>query len=699
MEEEMEEQNMTPKRVFIGLVWLIVLLVGVTWGGTVDEKQSALRSLIQKAGNAYDDAACLSSLRELQKQPDLDVAFKSDLDKTVAQIARWMEDKDLSYFRQQITRTLDYDFGIAKDSPLYPLTCLYRGRMLAWYTLEGLNWPDKKKERVFLDKIRGLFEQAARAFPQNQIARMYLGDPIPPAKLYAVPPGAPEWAVWQREGLERLADIIEWWIAHRMRATGEYGGGWEDDCEMWRWWVPVLIGFDGPKITDAQTRFSDALMSRPQMSKGYAEYMADVEHTGENTFDTITPMMHLRPDDPVWSKRALRLAELMETLWAGRNERGFLQFKSTYFTVDKISPNPQYACDSVYHLRAVQPAVLYWQRTRDPHLTSLFSAWMDTWVDAAARSERGKPAGIIPSTIHWPDGRVGGVPNEWWDPRNAGQPVLYFFPSAMGMMTDVLLLTHHITGHEKYLQPVRSMARARLKYLSAPPPEPMEPGSEAWCASRINMSSTMAKYRLLTGREEFDDLFAREAVPYMRFRLTGDRGALAEALRANAESLRVNFAGYTSEVRYTDRGLGFPRLFAPGMLFPDGISRIRRPEPDLLYSTATGDPGGALYFPLNAVRWMTPPRDLAALVTDSGTDRLTAELFHFGDKPRAMEAELYLLAAGNYTFRLSSGKAGESAPDVTHAFTVCGPRTRISFELPPQRLCTMLIRKEEPARR
>ena len=29
-------------------------------------------------------------------------------------------------------------------------------------------------------------------------------------------------------------------------------------------------------------------------------------------------MMHLRPDDPVWKGRALRLAELMRDCWTGR---------------------------------------------------------------------------------------------------------------------------------------------------------------------------------------------------------------------------------------------------------------------------------------------------------------------------------------------------------------------------------------------
>ena len=117
----------------------------------------------------------------------------------------------------------------------------------------------------------------------------------------------------------------------------------------------------------------------------------------------------------------MRLAELMETVWTGRNKQGMLQFKSTYFTATEVHPDPQKACDTPYHVRAIQPALLYWQRTGDPMLTSLFTEWMDTWVDATARQENDKPAGIIPAALHWPEGTVGGLSPDWWDPRNHGE--------------------------------------------------------------------------------------------------------------------------------------------------------------------------------------------------------------------------------------------------------------------------------------
>jgi hypothetical protein len=228
-------------------------------------------------------------------------------------------------------------------------------------------------------------------------------------------------------------------------------------------------------------------------------------------------------------------------------------------------------------------------------------AMMNTWVDAAARSERGKPAGIIPSAIHWPDGRIGGLPDEWWDPRNHGEYTLYLWPSAMGLMTDTLLLTWHMTGDEKYLAPLRSMAAIQLKHLKDPPASPPDDGSEAWRAQNMDgLTETVTKYAFLTGSSEFDDLLARRTTPYMRYRRQGGHDPLTESLKQTADALRVNFEGYTSEVRYTDRVLRFPTLFGgDGMVSKTDIP-VRSPDTSLLYSTVAG--------PRTRIQFTLPPK-------------------------------------------------------------------------------------------
>ena len=85
----------------------------------------------------------------------------------------------------------------------------------------------------------------------------------------------------------------------------------------------------------------------------------------------------------------------------------------------------------------------------------------------------------------------------------------------MSLMTNTLLLTSHMTGDLSYLEPVRTMAAARERFLANPVEDP-EPGTEAWCASRMSVASTLAKYRLLTGDAAFDNLLLKDANGYVR---------------------------------------------------------------------------------------------------------------------------------------------------------------------------------------
>jgi hypothetical protein len=258
----------------------------------------------------------------------------------------------------------------------------------------------------------------------------------------------------------------------------------------------------------------------------------------------------------------------------------------------------------------------------------------------------------------------------------------------MSMMTRTLLLTAHMSGDESFLEPVRAMARIRAEYLAHPVEDPA-PGTAAWCASKMGfLAETLAKYRLLTGDPAFDPLLERDANGYVRFRLGGDRAGLVADLRRQAEAYRVNREAFCEEVRWTDRLVAFRRYANDFLEEP-----LPAVDPGFVYGTVTGDPGGALYFPMNAVRWKTRPDDIAALVTDSGTDRFAAELFHFGEDTRHMGAELFMLARGAYRWSLASGAGKVLA---TSSLEVSGPRASIRFELPARVLCTLTVGPSSP---
>jgi len=660
----------------------------------ISEKQDDLTRRVVLIGNEESDSIQLEMIRELINDGELSLSDRQDAEIISKLIDNWIHNPRIEFFDDSVRKFGHYPIDIETGSPFYPLVLYYQTRMLIWVAFEhGHIWSIPVKREEVTGEVKLNFENLHKIFPENKIISMYLGEIYPTKSPIAFDTNAPAWANDQREAIERLAEIINWWIDNRHLDNGEYGGGWGDDCEMWRFWQPVLIGFHDSKVEAAQERFSKALMAQPHMAKGYTNRLSDVEHTAEDGADAITPMMLLQPNNLEWTNKALQLYSLMDTLWTGINVRGQLQFKSTYFTSDSVDLTDRKACGTVYHPRAVQPLLLYWQRTGDPKVGKLLLRWLSTWVDAAAREERGKPAGVIPSAIHWPDGNVGGISPNWWEPDNYVNNTLYSWPSAMTMMTQSILLAFHMSQDSTFLEPIRSMANVRQYFLDHRSLEPTIPGSKLWCGERLGiLSNVLFKYQILTNNNDFDSLIQRSHSPYMHFRLYQDDTALFTNFKQTAKALRDNFPGYTQEVRFTDRVLKFPHLFSATKLFPNLAEPILIPDTKTLLSSLTGEPGDGLYFPMHAVRWLTKPEKIAALVHQSSSESFKAELYHFGEKERLFDAELYLLNQGEYESKLIDVESG--AVLMKSIFLVTESTVRINIILPPRQLCNLRIERK-----
>ncbi len=189
---------------------------------------SALQ-LLEQAGNTESERERRSALEKLAAVPALDEAARQEASAMAEFVRRWNE-SSLKFYGQdpQVkgkgARALGaYDFGVPEGSPLRPIAELYRGRMLAWMLIENSTVRTHPVEsRWFKDEAIKSFRAAERAFPKNRIAGMYQGRAIPWPREYAAVAGAPEWAVLQREQLERLREIILWWIEHRQKPDGRF---------------------------------------------------------------------------------------------------------------------------------------------------------------------------------------------------------------------------------------------------------------------------------------------------------------------------------------------------------------------------------------------------------------------------------------------------------------------------------------------
>lgn len=541
--------------------------------------------------------------------------------------------------------------------------------------------PDKKA--AFVNEATRCFAEAKSAFSDNSLLQIYAGENLPWPTIAAPDPRAPAWANSQRRALECLHDVIRWWIAERQIPNGEFGGAWGDDVEMWRWWAPVLIGFADPIVDAAQRRLADGNLRRPALADGYTRELTDVEHTAEETADTITPMLHLAAHDPAWAERAERLLALADELWWGKNEQGKLQFRHIDFNSRRLGTDPGRAYDTALHLRVVEAALLLWQHSKDPGIGRKLTSWFRTWAEAAASTDNGKPAGIVPAALRWPDGLVGSERRGWIGPDLGNDPMtgIYSWPHhPVAEMTTALLQTYELTGDTTYLDPLMTMARRRAAHL-ADGDRDGPVGSAAWADHRLGqvVSDALAKWRQLHADGRFDHLLLADANGYVRFRLANDETTLARELEQTARLLSYNWPMFTTETRFTDRVLAFNTRWPPAV---ETFGRTEPIDTGMLYSMVTGDLGGVQHFPLNAVRWLAEPRDLAIRVIAADHRQFVVEIYSFCDQPRTLEAKLLLLQPGNYRFTLSSSDGQQEAESVTLSAT----ERRLKAALPSRTL-------------
>lgn len=691
----------------LALAFVLVFAAGALGSPPLRAADSATTavSLIAAAGNAQTETERLAHLRALaaraEREPQLlDSATRADLASLIPIVAAWAEGHTRAaaavargegaahrylhdFFNQQAQKFEPvYPPQPHTASRLYPLWAFYRGRFLTWAMIEHSSIGSVPARRIrFLDEAERCFDVARAAFPHNPILGIYAGKNLPAPNLSPSDARAPAWANHQRRALEQIHAIIRWWIAERQLPNGEFGGNWGDDVEMWRWWAPVLIGFDDPLVNAAQERLARGNLARPVMAAGYTSQLTDVEHTAEETADTLTPLLHSAPDDPAAARSVHRLLELADAVWWGRNERGQLQFKHIDFNHAQLGADPGRAYDTAYHLRVLQPVLLLWQRSGDPALGQPITRWLRTWAEAALSRDNGKPSGIVPAALQWPSGLVGSAERGWIGPHLARDPMMdiYSWPHRpVAAMTAALLQAHVQTGDALFLEPLLKMAALRRAHLAAGDRDGA-PGSAAWAAHRLPqiINDALAKWRTLTGDARFDDLLLADASGYVQRAFGGSDVALTAELSALADTLSVNWPMFTDEVRFTDRVLSFPHAWP--RTAATGLKRI---DTGLLYSAVTGDPGSVETFPLNGARWHTLPRELAVLVTENRRERFAAELYHFGHDERALAVSLLTLEPGDYSWTLTQADGVRIAEGKTN---LTNGHRRLHLVLPPQR--------------
>ncbi|MEC8381088.1 MAG: hypothetical protein VXZ96_12230 [Myxococcota bacterium] len=555
------------------------------------------------------------------------------------------------------------------SSVLKPMWEMYRGRMLIWTAIENGLLSD-----TFYQEGLTLLESAHAAYPDNPILPMYLGEKV--AWTHPdLPETAPTWVHQQHQAMSSLGEIIDFWITDRQAPDGQFGGGWGDDVEMWRWWSPILLGYDDETLTDAQRLLAEGIFDLERLSGGYTNMVIDVEHGSEDTADSLTPMLLLFPEEELWQQRARRISTLMRTLWTDTNDLGHRQFKSSYFSSDEVSDSEDRACDTPYHTRVLQPALLLWQLTNDDEVGVPISEWLSGWTASSMLEANGKPSGIPPAAIAFPSGEPFG--DDWWNPGCHYTDATFRYPRAFSMLGQAMVLAAHQHANSDYVELIDHLAQRSLD----PTVDSSETGSESWAIQEIKgkLLSVLEKQWLLTGTSASDELLLEHGGDYIRYRITGEDAALESALVNPTTALSWNKAMYTSEVRFTDRVLKFHTRYW------NGIAEAPLPGVDtsILYNMVTGDIGEASILPLPAVRWGFPHQTLRVNVQTASPTALRAQLYNTAPEDHSGEVVLQRLIDGHRQYTLQCESSEYSEDIEGDAFTLT---------LPSQTLCTIEVK-------
>jgi len=561
---------------------------------------------------------------------------------------------------------------VQPDDPLYYKALIYRAR--AYYMVDPHRWGQPS------GTAKKLLEEVEKAFPQNRFVRLYLYQEWEEnyewsLKDYLEDAGdAPEWAAALRDANNLLLDLSEWWIINKQQPDGQIGGGWGDDVEL-----VGLFGFYASiskHISDiahaGATKLVNGawLYSEIDTEAGFFEGTADAEHSSEFTGDTLPMMMIIDYGNPIWIERTLKTGKLIRDLWTAKNDNGYRSFRSNYIGAVMVGSGKQAANSSIC-LRAIQPVFTVYDYNHNPQLEKLLVELADGWVDASMQTGKGKPRGIIPTTVSFPGVEMGGPgAPAWFDTGEVPWRQFFVWPQYRGYQVDLLLWAYKATGDEKYLEPFSLAA----DYLASHEPDPDAPkGSPAWIAANLTEHSGI---HFLQSMQEKKTINVAEA--------TGDRSVVIEQSRKVHDKLRPNWPLKTTDSLATDRvafsGIVNPYFTLTGGGLAGGRATVGGIKPAVTYEN-TG-------------------RDFAAYVPVVDPAALKVVIYLFHDEPRKIGFCPWALeVGGTYGLRAGPDADGDDRIDeVTDrkSFTLQSRAEPVYLDVPGRQTYVVEIEQTKP---
>ncbi|MFQ5809118.1 MAG: hypothetical protein ACE5JM_05820, partial [Armatimonadota bacterium] len=277
--------------------------------------------------------------------------------------------------------------------------------------------------------------------------------------------------------------------------------------------------------------------------------------------------------NPIWIERCMMTGKLIRDLWTDYDMAGYRHFRANFFGAAQVGGGDQ-TNHSWINYRAVSAATSVLEYNHNPAIAKLYTELAEAWLAAAMSTERGKPRGVIPAEVSFPDGIIGGVnsPN-WYTASHPPGTVNHDFrhQAYKGYILSLLMSAYKETRDPKFLEPMRLEYELAMKHGNRPdtspgrarrrpPPaaeEAGEPGSEEWTAKHIRGHERwLEAQRLMQGRT--GDL-----------RNVRTKAEVVEQGRFAYEHMKKNWPLCTSEAGPTDR-VGFPGIVNPFFIYTGG---------------------------------------------------------------------------------------------------------------------------------
>jgi hypothetical protein len=376
----------------------------------------------------------------------------------------------------EIDKAIGWWWLIEEGTPLYYKTQLYiarSGHMLTPY-VPTLDIPEQSLRML------------EKKFPDNRHVRYLLhwewdqyGDGTHGEDWYLPDydlkvEDAPDWARAIYPAFNSLVDWAEWFIKFRQGPEGAIGGGLSDDVEM----VGVFgyLGFTGRGVSDISIEGARKLCESNWKygdiddEIGFYLPFADAEHVAEPTGNTLGMMVTIDYGNPLWLERSMKTGKLLRDLWTGHNDRGVRHFRANFFNAARVGTGER-ANDSWINYRAVSPASAVLWYNNNPAISKVFVELGEGWRTGAMSTERGKPEGVIPAQVSFPQGIIGGTssPN-WYTASHPKGTVNYDWADQRykDLMQNVLITAYEQTKDAKFLEPLKLEYELAAKYGHAP---------------------------------------------------------------------------------------------------------------------------------------------------------------------------------------------------------------------------------------